>query len=166
MFITFSHEPANGQYSQAGLHDPAHSLPSFLFNIYCNVILPIIPKDFKWSFPSHFPFKTWNAFLLSPTSTRICHPPWSDNLTNLQSPSWEPNRFSPHLMKPKSSHPCSKELTIILKIMNPLHILQPSSFKIHSSVILPWMPKSSMWSLASRFSHKNHARVSLLTLSF
>jgi len=57
-------------------------------------------------------------------------------------------------MEPENSFPCSQESTTVsvLSHMYPVHIVRPSSFKIHFNFTLPSTPRSPKWALSFRFS--------------
>jgi len=80
-----------------------------------------------------------------------------------QNPSWDANSNKvshelPRLLwKPKLNYRIHKNpsLAPILSQMNPVHNFSPHLPKIHSNTILPSTPRSSEWSLVSRFSGHN-----------
>ena len=80
-----------------------------------------------------------------------------------QSPSSEANWFSgsqevPHILwNPRAHNHVNKcpPPAPVLREINPIHALTSHFLKIHLNIILPYMPRSSKWSLSFRFPHQN-----------
>jgi hypothetical protein len=76
-----------------------------------------------------------------------------------------PSQETPHTVwTPKIDYYSDKSLTLasVLSQINTVHALLFCLFKIHFTIILPWMPRSSTWSLA--FTVSNYNSVFLFSL--
>jgi len=88
----------------------------------------------------------------------IEHSPWKANCHSASQ--------IPHLLWNPKVHYCVNmipPLVPILRQTNPVHNFPYYIPKIHSSIILSSMPRSSEWSLSSGFSDKNFVSISHLS---